>query len=136
MERGSLPLVSISCGYVSILSARAGRAKKNPHTLTGKTLIDTVRFMNKQGLVWEISKRVYVPQVEVEKILEAAIEVIQETVVNGGDVTLAGFGTFERSVRKARAGFDPHNEKAIQIPEIILAKFRAGKDFKAKLNKK
>lgn len=91
--------------------------------------------MNKQGLVWEISNRVYVTQTEAEKILEAAIEVIQETVAAGESVTLAGFGTFERSVRKARGGYDPHNEKAIQIPEIILAKFRAGNAFRALLNK-
>jgi DNA-binding protein HU-beta len=92
--------------------------------------------MNKQDLVWEISKRVYVPQGQVEKILEAAFAVIQETVAAGDHVTVAGFGTFEQTVRKARGGFDPHNEKAIQIPEIILAKFRAGNTFKALLNKK
>ncbi|RZA08734.1 MAG: HU family DNA-binding protein [Proteobacteria bacterium] len=112
------------------------KPKKNPHTLTGKSSIDTVLFMNKQDLVWEISKRVYVPQAQVAEILEAAMAVIQETVAKGEDVTLMGFGTFERSVRKARAGYDPHNEKAIEIPELILAKFRAGKDFKARLNSK
>ena len=92
--------------------------------------------MNKQGLVWEISKRVYVPQAQVETILEAAIAVIQDSVAKGDDVTLAGFGTFARSVRKARGGYDPHREKEIRIPELVLAKFRAGKNFREMLNVK
>ena len=92
--------------------------------------------MNKQDLVWEISRRVYVPKPQVEEILEAAIEVIENAVAAGDDVTLMGFGTFERSVRKARGGYDPHSGKQIQIPEIVLAKFRAGKNFREKLNPK
>lgn len=92
--------------------------------------------MNKQDLVWEISKRVYVPQAQVETILEAALAVIQETVAAGEHVTVADFGTFERTVRKARGGYDPHRGTAIEIPEIALAKFRATGAFKALLNKK
>jgi DNA-binding protein HU-beta len=91
--------------------------------------------MNKQGLVWEISKRVHVIQAEAEVILEAAMGAIMEALEAGEDVTLMGFGTFEVSVRKARKGFDPHREKSIEIPEMKLAKFRASKEFKDRLNR-
>jgi DNA-binding protein HU-beta len=91
--------------------------------------------MNKQDLVWEISKRVHVPQAQVETILEAAIESIMNALEKNKTVTLMGFGTFERKLRKARKGFDPHREKSIKIPQLNVAKFRAGKEFKERLNK-
>lgn len=75
-------------------------------------------------------------KVDIERVLNAMMRVIQERVAAGDDVTLMGFGTFTASVRKARGGYDPHKGEAVRLPEIVLPRFKAGKDFKLSLNKK
>ena len=91
--------------------------------------------MNKQTLVEAVAKKTRNPKIQVEEILEGIVEVIQEEVSRGEDVTLMGFGTFLLGRRKASTGYNPHTGKQIELPEIRLPKFRAGKAFKERLNK-
>jgi DNA-binding protein HU-beta len=97
--------------------------------------MDTVRSMNKQGLVEEISRRALCSQVAAEAMVEAFAAALEAALLRGEDLTLKGFGTFELSVRKARRGHNPHTGKTVKLPELKLVKFRAGKDLKARLNK-
>lgn len=86
--------------------------------------------MNKQKLVDAIAKETGLTKTDTEKVIESMIKVIQKQVKTGKEVTLMGFGTFTSVKRKARKGYDPHNEKEIQIPAMLLPKFRPGKEFK------
>lgn len=92
--------------------------------------------MNKQELVDALAQETKLTKADLERTLNAMMRVIQERVQAGDDVTLMGFGTFSASVRKARKGYDPHLGIAIDIPEIVLPRFKPGKDFKESLNKK
>ena len=58
--------------------------------------------MNKGGLVTEVSKRTGLSKAEVGRVIDATIETVRETVVEGDRVTLADFGTFERKHRNRR----------------------------------
>jgi DNA-binding protein HU-beta len=91
--------------------------------------------MNKQTLVDAVAKQTKKPKIVIEEILNATVEVIQREVENDRDVTLMGFGTFLLGKRKASKGFNPHTGKSIEVPEIRMPKFRAGKGFKERLNK-
>jgi DNA-binding protein HU-beta len=90
--------------------------------------------MNKLGLIAAVEKTTKLPKVEIEKVLDAAVEVIQERVSAGDDVTLMGFGTFLLTERKARKGHDPYRDKTIEIPAMKIPKFRVGKEFKTRVN--
>lgn len=92
--------------------------------------------MNKQGLVEAIAKETAQNKSSVEAMLEAMVKIIQHRVSGGEDVTLMGFGTFHSALRKARRGHDPHREKKIEIPAMKIPKFRAGKEFRERVNKK
>lgn len=96
----------------------------------------TVLSMNKRSLIDAISQRTGQSKVATEAALEAFVEVVQEALLQGDDVVLHGFGTLETSVRKARGGHNPHTGQAVLLPELRLARFRAGKEFKARLNQK
>ena len=52
--------------------------------------------MNKGGLVAEVSKRTGLSKAEVGRVVDATIDAIRDSVVEGDRVTLADFGTFER----------------------------------------
>jgi DNA-binding protein HU-beta len=47
-----------------------------------------------------------------------------------GKVTLVGFGTFQKSRRKARKGRNPQTGEAIKIKASNVVKFKAGKKLK------
>ena len=86
--------------------------------------------MNKSQLVDAIAKNAHHTKTSVENVLNLAFDLIQKTVKKGDDVTVAGFGTFTKARRKARAGRNPQTGQEIRIPAMTVPRFRPGKDFK------
>ncbi|MFC1598546.1 HU family DNA-binding protein [Patescibacteria group bacterium] len=93
--------------------------------------------MNKAALIEAVASKTRLTKKQVDEIIETSIETIMETLSNGEEVTLAGFGTFSAKLRHARMGVNPQNPKErIQIPEVTIPKFKAGKALKDILKKK
>ncbi|HEY9621563.1 MAG TPA: HU family DNA-binding protein [Crinalium sp.] len=90
--------------------------------------------MNKGELVDANAAKANLTKKEVDTVLTAMLEVIQETVASGDKVTLVGFGTFEARQRQAREGRNPSTGKPIQIPATTIPAFSAGKLFKDKVS--
>jgi DNA-binding protein HU-beta len=91
--------------------------------------------MNKNGLVAEIAKRTGSSKADVARSVDAAMDVIRETVSRGDRVSLVGFGTFERKFerkrRNARIARNPRKpETPIVVPARDLPWFTPGKEFK------
>ena len=60
-----------------------------------------------------------------------------ETLKAGGEVTIAGFGAFSAKQRAGRTGVNPQNpSQKIQIPPVVVPKFKAGKALKDALKGK
>ena len=91
--------------------------------------------MNKMELVQEIAKRSEVSKAEAEKVLNSTLATIKETLANGDNVKLVGFGTFEVKAREARMGRNPRTGEAIPIEAKLAPTFKAGEDFKREVNK-
>lgn len=72
---------------------------------------------------------------DAEVALKAFIESVEEALEKGEKVQLVGFGTFETRERAARVGRNPKTKEEIQIPESTVPVFKAGKEFKDKVNK-
>jgi DNA-binding protein HU-beta len=89
--------------------------------------------MNKGDLVDAVAAQTQLPKKQVDAILTATLEVIQDAVASGEKVTLVGFGTFESRQRQAREGRNPSTGKVIQIPATTVPAFSAGKLFKEKV---
>lgn len=90
--------------------------------------------MNKAALIENISTKTNIPKKEVEIILDNFEKIIIEVLKTGQEVTLTGFGTFLAKKRTARLGVNPQKPtEKIQIPEVIVPKFRAGKNLKNSL---
>lgn len=66
----------------------------------------------------------------VNRVINAIIEVISDALFNGDKVTLVGFGTFRVRERKARMGRNPQTGEKIQIPAKKVPKFLPGKKLK------
>jgi DNA-binding protein HU-beta len=87
--------------------------------------------MNKAELITIIGDRVGVTKKQAEDMIEAFVNIVTETLQRGGEVTIAGFGTFMSKRRAGRTGVNPQDPKEkIQIPSVTVPKFKAGKGLK------
>lgn len=90
--------------------------------------------MNKEQLVAKIAEKASVTKKEANQILDATIEIVMDTVVEGEKLTLVGFGTFEARERKERQGRNPQTGDVITIPATRVPVFSPGKLFKDKVS--
>jgi DNA-binding protein HU-beta len=91
--------------------------------------------MNKQELVTSMVEKSGLAKKDAEVALKAFVESVEEALENGEKVQLVGFGTFETRERAAREGNNPRTKEKIQIPACTVPAFKAGKEFKDKVNK-
>ena len=93
--------------------------------------------MNKAELINRLAEKVGVSKKQAEDMLEAMLEITTNTLKEGGEVTLTGFGTFSAKERSARGGVNPQNpSERIQIPAVTVPKFKAGRALKDALKNK
>ena len=90
--------------------------------------------MNKNDLVAAVAEKTTAPKAEAEKLIDATLDVITNTLKNGDEVRLVGFGTFVVTKRKAGTGRNPRTGEEIKIPASKQPKFRAGKQLKDAVN--
>ncbi|MFZ5391533.1 MAG: HU family DNA-binding protein [Patescibacteria group bacterium] len=87
--------------------------------------------MNKAELAEKIAAKVQLSKKQAEETLEAMVDVIINTLKAGSEVTITGFGSFSARQRAARMGVNPQNPgEKMQIPAVIVPKFKAGKSLK------
>ena len=91
--------------------------------------------MNKLELVNEMASKSGLSKKDTENALKAFIETVEETLTKGEKIQLVGFGTFETRERAEREGRNPRTKEVIQIPASKAPVFKAGKEFKERVNK-
>jgi len=86
--------------------------------------------MNKKELAMEVAKLTDLDHANAYSATSAVITAIQNELVDGGTVGIAGFGTFSTSIRTARTGRNPQTGEALAIPARNAVKFKVGKALK------
>lgn len=86
--------------------------------------------MNKSELIDAIAANADISKAAAAKALDGMIAAVTDTLKNGNDVTLVGFGTFYVGERAERSGRNPKTGETITIPAARTPKFRAGKALK------
>lgn len=93
--------------------------------------------MNKAELAAKLAERLGVSKKTGEDAVAAFEEIITKELMAGGEVTIAGFGTFSAKERRGRMGVNPQKPtEKIQIPSVTVPKFKAGKALKDALKGK
>ena len=85
--------------------------------------------MNKTELVNAITY-LYGTTLTPGQAVEAVLTTIADQVTNGDNVTVTGFGTFERVERAPRTGRNPRTGERIQIAAKRAVRFSPGEAFK------
>lgn len=89
--------------------------------------------MKKQELIEAISSRTGFVQIDVDKVMSAALQIIRETISSGEPVRINNFGVFTSRIRpkkiaRAMKG-SSKNPAPIILPEKMVAQFKPTKEF-------
>ncbi|WP_216598394.1 HU family DNA-binding protein [Phaeobacter sp. 11ANDIMAR09] len=90
--------------------------------------------LTKAELIRAVAEETGQSQDAIEKTLAALTNKIIQTVKNGNDVTLSGFGTFKRKENSARKGRNPATGEAIDIAASSSLSFKQAQAVKDELN--
>ena len=93
--------------------------------------------MNKAELALKLSEMMDISKKMAEDFVEYFENIVTQALVDGNEVTIAGFGNFSARTRTARMGVNPRKpSERIQVPEVRVPKFKAGKALKDSLKNK
>lgn len=90
--------------------------------------------MNKNDLTGVVADNAGITKAQAADAVDAVFDAITNTLKDGGDVRLVGFGTFAVTRRKASKGRNPATGAEIDIPASNQAKFKPGKALKETIN--
>ncbi|HIX56454.1 MAG TPA: HU family DNA-binding protein [Candidatus Anaerobiospirillum pullistercoris] len=90
--------------------------------------------MNKSELVERVSKKANLSVKDSNAAVNAFMSVVKESLANGEEVVLVGFGSFLVRDRAARTGHNPRTGEPLSIPAVKVPAFRPGKTLKDSVN--
>ncbi len=90
--------------------------------------------MKKSELISAVAGKCGLSKKDVNAVIDATIEAIEEALKAGEKVSFIGFGSFEVVTRAPRVARVPGTGKEIKIPETKAVKFKVGKKLKELVN--
>jgi len=90
--------------------------------------------MGKDDLIKEIADQTKLAKKEASQALDAIFQVIEQSLSQGEDISLVGFGAFKVSRREERNGRNPRTGDSMTIPATKVVKFSPGKALKEAVN--
>lgn len=86
--------------------------------------------MNKTDLINQLAERLDGDKKAAQVAVEGFIDLVQREVQRGRNVSISGFGVFEKRARAARTARNPRTGEAVKVKKTTVPAFRPGKYFK------
>lgn len=86
--------------------------------------------MTKRELVVKVASALGLPQHEVSGVVQALLDTITDSLIEGRRLEIRDFGVFETRTRDARTGRNPRTGAEVPIERKRVAAFRPGKALK------
>ncbi len=96
----------------------------------GGNMTKAILVKSKKDIVTRISNNKGLPRKAAEAVVNEVFAEITETLADGGEISISGFGKFEVKTRPARTGINPATKETIEIPESKAPAFKASKALK------
>jgi len=90
--------------------------------------------MNKSELVAGLSQEMDLPLRKSEEIVNAILETLFSSLVQGDRIEIRGFGSFEVRAYPGYSGRNPKTGERIQVEGKRLPFFKAGKELRTRIN--
>ena len=90
--------------------------------------------MNKSELIQAIADEAEFSPRAAAEFVDAFVSVVTQTLKDGKDITLVGFGSFHTAQSAERKGRNPKTGEPLTIAARKMPKFRPGKALKEAVN--
>lgn len=90
--------------------------------------------MNKNNLIETVALRTGLNRDVASRAVNGLFDSIAETLIDGGRVSIVGFGSFELRERRARHWKNPLTGELVSVPAAKIPKFNVGVRLKASIN--
>lgn len=90
--------------------------------------------MNKTELIATVAENTDITKREAERMVNATLDAIVEELLNGGKVSLSGFGVFEVKDVAERSCRNPKTGEYVIVPETRKPVFSVSELLKEKFN--
>lgn len=87
--------------------------------------------MNKAQLIDLLAQRMGGDKRSASAAVEGVVDIVVRTVQAGENVTITGFGVFEKRSRAARVARNPRTGETVRVAPTSVPSFRPGTNFKA-----
>ncbi|MBQ7259452.1 MAG: integration host factor subunit beta [Paludibacteraceae bacterium] len=85
--------------------------------------------MTKAELINDIAISTGYDKTTISKVVESYMDNVKKSLVEGENVYLRGFGTFQIKVRKAKIARNIYASKSVPVPSHRVATFKPCKEF-------
>lgn len=92
--------------------------------------------MRKADLISRIAEKTGIPKVDVLVTLETMFKEIKESLKEGENIYIRGFGSFITKKRAAKIGRNIKKNVAVEIPEHYIPAFKPSKEFVQEIKEK
>jgi len=92
------------------------------------------RSMNKAELIEAVAAAADLSKAAAARAVDAVFDAVTQSLKDGDQVTVVGFGTFLVRDRSARTGRNPQTGETINIAAAKAPSFKAGKALKDAVN--
>ena len=86
--------------------------------------------MNRSELIAALSEETTFSKKDITRVLDSLIRIVERKLKKGEKVSITGFGSFWVSKRSARKGINPVTKESIDLPELTVPRFKAGKNLR------
>jgi DNA-binding protein HU-beta len=105
------------------------------HGIAGGLLKPSRRYhLNKRQLKEDVAERTGLTKAKAGAVVDAFLEAIRTSLVNGDGLSLVGFGSFTTTQRDARMGRNPQTGEQMPIAAAVKVKFTPGNRLKEMAN--
>ena len=91
--------------------------------------------MRKADLINQIAEKTGIPKIDVLVTLEAMFKEVKDTLAQGENIYIRGFGSFITKKRAAKIGRNIKKNVAVHIPEHFIPAFKPAKEFVQEVKK-
>ena len=92
--------------------------------------------LTKADLIDSIYNQVGLSKTRSTLVVESLLEIIKNTLENGEDVLISGFGKFCVKEKRERRGRNPHTGEDLMLDERRIVRFKCSGRLRDKINRK
>jgi len=89
--------------------------------------------LTKKDLALKVAEKTEMRNKDVKNVLDTALKIMMEALVNGEKIELRNFGVFRVKTRGPRMGRNPRTGEKVSIPERRVIQFVPGRLLKERI---